>query len=119
MEPCRHLSIVVPARSRPVPQTLALFNATQIHTPETEARVQDRRFLRTVSSAERISRFDGEISPFWRRSRAGQDQGAVVRSDPSSAQTSRRGYAVAAAHVSGVGVVAHHLFSTGCAPRAV
>src|SRR6266403_3371261 len=90
-------------------------NGLQIQAHRAEARVQDRRFLRTVSSAEGISRFYGEVSSFRRRGGAREDQSAALRSDLAGAQASRRGYAAAAANVSGTGGFAHHLLPPGCA----
>src|SRR5882762_7886192 len=90
-------------------------NGLQIQAQRAEARVQDRRFLRTVSAAKGISRFYGEVSAVWRRGGAREDQSAALRSNLAGAQASGRGYAAAAADVSGAGGVAHHLLPAGCA----
>src|SRR6266478_5751986 len=76
-------------------------NGLQIQAHRAEARVQDRRFLRTVPSAEGIPRFYGEVSPVWRGGGAGEDQSVALRSDLAGAQASGGGYAAAAADVSG------------------
>src|SRR5713101_8952764 len=91
----------------------------QIQALGAEARVQDRRFLRTIPSAKRISRLAGEVSPFWRRGGAWQNESAVVRSDSAGAQASWGRHAADAADVSGAGGVAHHLFPAGRATRAL
>src|SRR6266853_4010256 len=91
----------------------------QIQALGAEARVQDRRFLRTISSTERISRFGSEIPVVRRRGGAGQNESAVVRSDFAGAQASWRRHAAVAADVSGAGGVAHHLFPAGRVSRTL